>query len=383
MSRMGVAATAAALMILVCAGPVASESPSAPNSQGSGAGPGPVVTAMPPLIVGAKVMAIWGASFHTFAYTAADNASTVYYGGKGAGTSGTGLRLQAPIVVPPGSAIVRVDVYSYLNSTGSQIWWLTRRDPTTFGYNDIDDRTLSGSGPLAATFTPDNMTVQAGWEFALSAEASSSAYVRGAVVQYVTPSDGDVVLGAGNAASAPTSISNAANNSDVLVGTSQNAGTGVRGSTSAGTGVRGEADTGDGVSGASESGNGVIGESGSGRAVAGDSYSGSGVYGSSSTGSGVKAESASGTALDVVGKAMFSRSGRATVLKGKSYVDITVTGGLTTRSMVHATLQSYRSGVAVAAVRINYPSAGKARIYLTKVASTTASTYVAWFVAEY
>jgi hypothetical protein len=80
---------------------------------------------------------------------------------------------------------------------------------------------------------------------------------------------------------------------------------------------------------------------------------------------------------------MFSRSGRATVLKGKSYADIAVTGGLTTRSMVHATLQTYRSGVSIAAVRINYPSAGKARIYLTKVASTTASTYVAWIVAEY
>ena len=51
--------------------------------------------------------------------------------------------------------------------------------------------------------------------------------------------------------------------------------------------------------------------------------------------------------------------------------------------MVHATLQTYRSGVAIAAVRKNYPRAGKARIYLTKVASTTANTYVGWFVAEY
>ena len=84
----------------------------------------------------------------------------------------------------------------------------------------------------------------------------------------------------------------------------------------------------------------------------------------------------------MTGRAKFSRSGRATVLKGKSYVDITVTGGLTSRSMVHATLQTYRAGVAVAAVRINYPTAGKARIYLTKVASTTSSTYVAWFVAR-
>ena len=78
-----------------------------------------------------------------------------------------------------------------------------------------------------------------------------------------------------------------------------------------------------------------------------------------------------------------TRSGRATVSKGRSYVDITVTGGLTSRSVVIATLQSYRPGVAVAAVRKNYPSAGKARIYLTRVASTTANTYVGWFVAEH
>jgi hypothetical protein len=88
-------------------------------------------------------------------------------------------------------------------------------------------------------------------------------------------------------------------------------------------------------------------------------------------------------ALKVAGKAKFSRSGKATVLKGKTYVDITVAGGLTSHSVIHATLQTYRTGVAIAAVRINYPSSGKARIYLTKVASTTASTYVGWFVAEY
>ena len=88
-------------------------------------------------------------------------------------------------------------------------------------------------------------------------------------------------------------------------------------------------------------------------------------------------------ALKVEGKAKFSRSGRATVLKGRSYVDITVAGGLASNSMVHATLQTYRAGVAIAAVRKNYPAAGKARIYLTRVASTSSSTYVGWFVAEY
>ena len=90
-----------------------------------------------------------------------------------------------------------------------------------------------------------------------------------------------------------------------------------------------------------------------------------------------------GTALRVNGRARFSRSGRASVPKSRSYVDITVPGGLsTTTSSVIATIQTYRSGVAVAVagVRLNYPSAGKARIYLTKIASTTATTPIGWFV---
>ena len=205
-------------------------------------------------------------------------------------------------------------------------------------------------------------------------------------------------------------------------------GYGIYGTSNSGAGVVATANTGDGVYGSSGSGRGVNGESISGYGVRGTSdaaampailgasggantgvqgYSGApdslpatpaktgvfgyaaqdatavGVKGESTTGTGGLFTTTTGTALQVAGKAKFSRSGRATVLKGKSYVDVTVTGGMTSHSMVHATLQTYRSGVSIAAVRINYPTAGKARIYLTKVASTTASTYVAWFVAEY
>ena len=60
-----------------------------------------------------------------------------------------------------------------------------------------------------------------------------------------------------------------------------------------------------------------------------------------------------------------------------------MTGSLATNSVVHATLQTYRSGVAIAAARKNYPTTGKVRIYLTKVPSTTSSTSVAWLVTEY
>jgi len=108
-----------------------------------------------------------------------------------------------------------------------------------------------------------------------------------------------------------------------------------------------------------------------------------GVKGESTVGTGGLFTATTGTALRVAGKAKFSRSGRASVPKGKTSVDIAVPGGIAANSVVHATLQTYRAGVSIAAVRTNYPVAGKARIYLTKVASTTVSTSVGWFVAEY
>jgi hypothetical protein len=110
---------------------------------------------------------------------------------------------------------------------------------------------------------------------------------------------------------------------------------------------------------------------------------GRGIHGEATTGVGGYFTATPGAALQVVGKAQFSRSGKAAVPKGRSYVDIIVPGGFTNHSMVHATLQNYRPGVSVAAVVTGSRADGKARIYLTKVASTTATTFVAWFVAEY
>jgi hypothetical protein len=98
------------------------------------------------------------------------------------------------------------------------------------------------------------------------------------------------------------------------------------------------------------------------------------------TGIGVRAanSSTSGTALQVEGTARFSRSGRTKVLAGHSSIDITVPGGLAGVPLIFANLMIYRTGVAVAAIRPNWPSAGKARIYLTKSVATAA--YVSWLV---
>lgn len=228
--------------------------------------------------------------------------------------------------------------------------------------------------------------------------------------------------GVGVGGYAPTSSVNACGVRGTSVG-----GSGVSGSSTTGVGVLGSSTGGDGIQGYSAIGSGVYGSSDDGAGVygksAGPSQAGvygmasgvgigvegvatdsifrpsptrTGVFGYSDTdvtavgvrgespnGTGILAKTESGTAIDIAGRARFSRSGRATVPKNRNYVDITVPGGFGSHSVIHATIQTYRSGVAVAAARKDYPSAGKARIYLTKVASTSGNTYVGWLVAEY
>ena len=68
------------------------------------------------------------------------------------------------------------------------------------------------------------------------------------------------------------------------------------------------------------------------------------------------------------------------VTAGHKSVTVTVVGGLAGTPLSFANLRSYRSGVAVAAVRSNWPSAGKIRIYLTRTVSS--ATSVAWMVMD-
>ena len=80
------------------------------------------------------------------------------------------------------------------------------------------------------------------------------------------------------------------------------------------------------------------------------------------------------TALDVRGKAKFSRSGRAKIGAGKSSIKINL-AGVTWSSLVFAVLRTNRSGRYVRAV---VPTTGSFTIYLN--AAVTSSTYVVWFV---
>jgi hypothetical protein len=165
-------------------------------------------------------------------------------------------------------------------------------------------------------------------------------------------------------------------------------------------GVWGDTQEGVGVVGTSEAGYGAISLGSLGNLVQGDigvyafgdtagvvgdvTSLGVGVYGftgpSGSTepppGIGVLAAagSTSLTALQVNGKAKFSRSGRLTVLAGNSSIAKTVSG-VTTSSMVFAVLQQAEVGTWV---RAAVPTTNKITIHFNKALPT--NTTVAWFV---
>jgi hypothetical protein len=163
---------------------------------------------------------------------------------------------------------------------------------------------------------------------AVGAAVATVASALGRPVPVRAGTDGDVVLGAVNTSSIVTSIVSPTGDGTVFNALHEDAGTAISGNSKAGTG-------------------------GWFRSVA-------------------------GTALYVDGKAKFSRSGRVSIAAGHRYADITPTGGLSGSPLIFATLQTYRSGIYVAAARKNYPSTGTFRIYLNK--TVTATTYVAWHV---
>jgi hypothetical protein len=146
--------------------------------------------------------------------------------------------------------------------------------------------------------------------------------------------------------------------------------TGVEGlaQTDGGTGVLGRALTPTGV--------GVQGtQGGVGTGVYGlATNNGAGVFGDTTNGTGVQARSTNGTALNVLGKAKFSRSGIVTIPAASTSTTITL-AGVTTASMVLATSQQ-QSGVFVKSA---VPASGSFTIRLSK-AAPAGGLKIAYFV---
>lgn len=194
-----------------------------------------------------------------------------------------------------------------------------------------------------------------------------------------------------------------------VAGENSGSGDGISGVTNSTTasGVRGEnAGGGPGVTGVAEgiaaavsgqnggSGDGVFGENmGTGNGVHGltDANPAAGVFGEhSGNGSGVRGlafgdaagvlaeNGGTGPALSVQGKAEFSRSGKATLLAGRSSVRVSGVA-LTGDSLVLATLQKLRPGKFVTAA---VPDVAGDSITINVNQAVNQATAVAWFVVN-
>jgi len=247
-----------------------------------------------------------------------------------------------------------------------------------------------------------------------------------------------IVIGIRQSATAETGLVNTSTTANVLlvhsasgVGIDAYGGEiGLRAGSAMGSGVSGFADTGVGVDGYSVNGTGVNAYSRNRRAVVGTSFSDTGLFGHTdgihgtagvfgestdptaygsvgvNIGTGTMgilgAETAGvrgqvpnapgligvhafaleeATALSVDGVARFSRSGKASLARGRTYVDVLVPGGLSALSLVLAIPMVNRVVVHVQSAVPN-PSPGKVRINLNKVASSSSSTPIAWFVVN-
>lgn len=212
----------------------------------------------------------------------------------------------------------------------------------------------------------------------------------------------DVQKNVDNPTTDTTTISNSTADKSALAAAATNLGYGVQGSSTLGTGVLGwsvtepdstvftpDVTSYTGVFGSSPAGDGITTF---GTGVWGDSPD-TGVFGTGSLGVlgyggiGVEGDAfgpggigvyaygdPTQTALHVNGKVSFSRSGRATIGKGKSSIAVNL-AGVSSGSRVFAVLHSNRAGRWVRAV---VPATGKFTIYLNT--TTTSAAYVAWFV---
>jgi hypothetical protein len=115
--------------------------------------------------------------------------------------------------------------------------------------------------------------------------------------------------------------------------------------------------------------------------VRGYTPDGTGVVGVGATGVYANAESNSGTALDVDGKAKFSRSGETSINAGFRKKNVSMRG-LTTRSLVVATIQGRPiRGLHVVSVQV-FPARNRFTIHLSKAVPAGTTATVGWFIAN-
>ena len=168
----------------------------------------------------------------------------------------------------------------------------------------------------------------------------------------------------------------------------------ISGVSHSGPGIYGDSQSDRGVWGRSGTAAGVYGQSAHGPCIHGETTgnfshqpavlgvsmpAGYGVKGLTETGVGVFAKATAGNALQVDGRAVFSRSGRATIAAGAVSVSVDVDDGMGASSLVLATIQGDISGTLVRGVLVDIAQR-RFTIYLNKTAPSDLE--VGWFIVN-
>src|SRR5262245_44428143 len=252
------------------------------------------------------------------------------------------------------------------------------------------------------------LAAAAGSAAALAATAIGPASVAAIAAPMLTETN--------NGSTAPTGVTNATADSDAFFGHAAGAGTGLEATTVTGNGVRAiSSDASDPTNNTANAG--VVGVAGDVANIAAnvaltgvygysdasttDGFAAAGLWGQSgdfgvigegsvgvfgvgpfgvvgvaedAKGVGVQAATdvAGAISLQVLGRAEFSRSGRATIAAGQSKKTITL-AGCTSSTIIFAVLAANRSG---RYVRAAVPGTGQFTVYLNT--TVTASTLIAW-----
>jgi hypothetical protein len=254
--------------------------------------------------------------------------------GQSNATNGTGVKGNALNgATAKGVWGVSTDGYGgYFEAPGNSGWGLF----ASGGELGVKGTTVTGSGVFGQNTGSTGIGVE-GKTAGTGSAVYGHATANGAGV-YGESETGTGTYGLGG----PTGVYGSGTNTGVE-GSTGNGGTGVYGHNSGSTGI------------------GVWGQTGgTGSAVFGEAtVNGAGVFGKSQTGSALRGDSPSGTALEVNGKAKFSRSGVVTVAAGTASKAVSL-AGVTASSMVVATAQQNGSVFVKAAV----PAAGSFTIFL-------------------
>lgn len=312
----------------------------------------------------------------------ADAASGTAYGVRGRSNSGDGAGVVGQVVAATGTNYGVRGLTSSPNGAG------VRGEGPNYGVRAYATATsFFGFGVDATTSTPEGAAVRG--EATATSGFASGVFGRARTygvygVAEGAPSGAAVRAQAigGSTSHGVNASSQSANGAGVLAINESSAPTAraIMGGTGNGTGVHAWV----GSEPLASPKTGVHGEcslDGAAIGVLGRTTVGTGVHGRSSIGTGVHAEATtvSGTALKVTGKAVFSRSGKATVLPGATTVVVSnVT--LTSASIVIATIQgSGASGLYVRNVSVSVANKSFT-IRLSKAPAV--NTRVGWFLVN-